>query len=380
MATIKRVLRCNKCGIPLQSDNPDEPGYCPSRVLERESLSQHVLYCQTCFEESKILNSGELNNNVDAQTLKILDDAVATDAIVVWVVDLFAFNGILKNEIVKKIKDLKLVVLGTKFDLFPKNTNKDRLKEYLKERFNEAGLYPIKISILDNDEHFNAVDVIRKMHELRRAHDVYMIGTSLSGKTSIINRAMKFFNNKSRWTIKSEFYPGTSQKVLEIPLSNSSFFYELPGLSLDNSVVSKVEKEVSKIIIPKKTLKVSTITLKPGESILIGGLSIFSLIEGLPTTFKLFTAENVENKKVLTSKADSIFKENYHKRLIRPVSDLLCDFKDFDVFQYEMDNDDKWHDIAVEGLGWFSFVAKGQTIRISIPKKAALKESLSRIY
>lgn len=379
MAKIKRVLRCNKCGVPLQSDNPDSEGYCPSRILEREFFSQHVLYCQRCFEESKNLNSGELNTNVDSETLKMLDDAVATDAIIVWVIDLFSFNGVLKTEIVKKIKNLKILVLGTKFDLFPKGSNVEHLEKYIRDCFNEVGLNPYSIRILKGDS-FDPLDLIRRMNQIRQAHDVYMIGTSLSGKTTIINKAMKFFQNKSRWAIKSEIYQGTNQKVLEIPLSNSSFFYELPGLSLDNSVLSKVEKDVIKAITPKKQLKVTSYILKPGDSIMVGGLAIFSLEEGDATTFKLFSAEGVETKKILTSKVDSAFKLNWHTRLIRPVSDRLKSFSDFDMFEYKMDEDNKWHDISIEGLGWISFKSNGQRIRIALPKKASLKETLSKIY
>ena len=44
-----------------------------------------------------------------------------------------------------------------------------------------------------------------------------------------------------------------------------------------------------------------------------------------------------------------------------------------------MENDGLSHDIAIEGLCWISFVAKGQTIRIMLPKGAALKESLAKV-
>jgi hypothetical protein len=51
------------------------------------------------------------------------------------------------------------------------------------------------------------------------------------------------------------------------------------------------------------------------------------------------------------------------------------------VYNYlkQMENDGLMHDISIEGLGWISFVAKGQTFRIMLPKGAALKESLSKV-
>ena len=62
----------------------------------------------------KAFNNSELDQEVDQEVLKILDDAVATDAYIVWVVDLFSFNGTLNKEIASKVKKLKVTVLGTK--------------------------------------------------------------------------------------------------------------------------------------------------------------------------------------------------------------------------------------------------------------------------
>lgn len=379
MAKVKRVLRCNKCGVVLQGLDPDKKGYIPMRVLERENLSTHVLYCEDCFEEVKLMNSSSLDNNINEQTLRILDDAVATDALIIWVVDLFSFVGSFKMDLVKKIRGLKLVVLGTKFDLFPSYVKKEHVEEYIKNRFNEVGLEPITIKILDNLNSYNSEKTLEPLHELRRGHDVFMIGTTMSGKTTIINSAMRIFNNKTRWTIKTEAYPGTNLKVLEIPLSNSSFFYELPGLSLDNSALSKVEKEVQKMIIPHKKIKVTSTNLKAGDSIMAGGICCLEVLEGELTNFKVYTSESIEFKKAPSIKMNDIFKDNLRKRLIRPVSDQLLNFVNFDVFQYEMDDDNEYHDIGIEGFGWFTFLAKGQIVRITLPHKVALKECLSKV-
>ena len=73
-----------------------------------------------------------------------------------------------------------------------------------------------------------------------------MIGNFNSGKTTFVNKLLKNFENKTKWPIKTEAYPGTNTDVLEIPLSNSSFFYLLPDLSNNTSVLSKVEKDVQR--------------------------------------------------------------------------------------------------------------------------------------
>ena len=112
---------------------------------------------------------------------------------------------------------------------------------------------------------------------------------------------------------------------------------------------------------------------------LIGSLAGIMIKSGKPTTYKLYSAEGVESKKVSSKSFDRVLDENLEKRFLRPVSDRFVTFSDFDLFEYEFEDDGLLHDIAIEGLGWVSFEGKGQVIRVLLPKGAALKESLSKI-
>ena len=217
------------------------------------------------------------------------------------------------------------------------------------------------------------------MNKARQGHDVYMIGNITSGKTSIINKALKGFENKTNRQIKTIKYPGTSVEVLEIPLSRSSFFYELPGISQDTSVVTKLEKDAAKLITPKKEIKITTKVMAPSDALMVGSIAAFEVIKGKTTNYKLYTAEAVETRKISLKKLDDYIKENNIRRNVRPVSERLVSFHDYDMFEYAMENDKKWHDIAIEGLGWLSFIDQGQIIRVRLPKGVAIKESLGKI-
>ena len=120
MGKSRRVLRCYHCGAILQCENPEEKGYIVPESLNRATPIQ-IMYCDKCFDSMKEFNNSELNQDVDKDVLKILDDAYATDAYIVWVVDLFSFNGTLNSEIAAKVKKLNVSVCGTKRDLFPQN-------------------------------------------------------------------------------------------------------------------------------------------------------------------------------------------------------------------------------------------------------------------
>jgi len=378
MGKQSRVLRCYHCGAILQCENENEKGYIIPESLHRATPIQ-IIYCDRCFETMKAFNNSELEQKVDQEVLKILDDAYATDALIIWVVDLFSFNGTLNSEIAKKVKKLNVIVVGNKRDLFPANVKEESLVEYLIETFNAYGIKPKSVRLLGATNKIDSKELIDSMNAARKGHDVYMIGNSTSGKTSIINRAMKGFENKTSRQIKTITYPGTSVNVLEIPLSRSSFFYELPGISQTTSATGKLEKDVIRQIVPKKAVKVITRSMSAGDALMVGSLAAFEVIKGKATNYRFYSAEGVETRKVQSKKLDDYINENNIRRFARPVSERLVSFLDYDMFEYAMENDKKWHDIAIEGLGWLSFLAQGQIIRIRLPKGVALKESLAKV-
>ena len=377
MGRSRRVLRCYHCGAILQCEKPNEKGYIVPESLNRATPIQ-IIYCDKCFETMKAFNNSELNQDVDQGVLKILNDAFATDAYIIWVVDLFSFNGVLNSEIANKVKRLNLTVIGNKRDLFPSNVKDESLIAYINERFGEFGIKPNTVRLIGGNK-FDAKGLIEAMNAARKGHDVYMIGNITSGKTSIINKALKGYENKTSRQIKTIKYPGTHLDVLEIPLSRSSFFYELPGISQNTSAAGKLEKDVAKLIVPKKAIKVTQKNMAPGDALMVGSLAAFEVLKGKSTNYKFYAAEAVETRKVSIKKLDDEIKENNVRRSIRPVSERLVSFLDYDMFEYAMENDKKWHDIAIEGLGWLSFVAQGQIIRIRLPKGVAIKESLAKI-
>lgn len=378
MGKCKRVLRCYHCGSVLQTKDPKQKGYISQSEVGGDLTTNKILYCDRCFDVIRSFNNSALDLQIDQDILRILDDAIATDALIIWVIDLFAFNGALNPEIAKKVKKLKVVVVGNKLDLLPRGKEKG-ITEYINERFEEFGIKPHAVRLLGNSNKIDMSDLLNQMNKARQGHDVYLIGNALSGKTTLINRMLKFYENKTKREIRTVTYGDTSVKVLEIPLSKSSFLYELPGFSQNTSVINKVEKDVKNFILPKKQLRVSLRTLLAKDAFIIGSLASFSLLEGKATTFKFYAAEGVETKRVKAVNVEAAFAENNEKKNVRPVSNRYSTFLDYDVFDYSMEKDNKLHDIAIEGLGWVTFKATGQTIRVIAPKGASIKESLSRI-
>lgn len=379
MGKLSRVMRCYNCGDILQYKNKDVSGYVPEGILLQDNAEEQVIYCETCYARMKAVNTGLLEEDADDDILTILDEAVISDALILWVVDLFSFNGFLSHRVADKLNKLDVIVIGNKFDLFPRTVKEATVKLFLKERFAEVGIVPKKILVFGNSDDFDSKKVLSDLEHDRAGRDVYMIGSSVSGKTSLINKALKAYSNNSKRIIKTEIYPNTNAKILEIPFDKESTFYEVPGFSLINSTLGKVEKDVIRMIIPKEKIDVKTVHLREGDAFIIGSLGAFVLESGKYTSMKFYSSEMVEIKKVDASQVKSEFLENFVKRTVRPVSDHISQFTDYDVFEYTMEDDEELHDIGIMGLGWVTFEARGQIIRVFLPKGVAVKECLSKV-
>ncbi len=377
MATAKRVIRCHNCGAILQSDSKKIPGFISKSIIENGAPK--IPYCNNCYEKMLTLNGSNLDHETDRDIIKILNDAVATDSLIVWMVDLFAFNGTLNPDVVKKVKKLDVIVIGSKRDLFPSFVTDSMLVRYLDERFSEVGINPVDIKLIGSEDHVDINEAFNVLKERRNYRDVYLIGELNSGKTTLINKFLKNYVNKTKWQIKTELYPGTNSNILEIPLSNSSFLYELPDLSNSTSVISKVEKDIQKIIVPKKEIVMSRKFIGEGSAILVGNLACLYVIKGKRGSIRTFTSEKTEIKAVSVGKVDEIMRINHKKKFCRPVSERFLTFRDYDMFEYELEDDNLRHDISVEGLCWFSTRGKGQILRVLLPKGAAVKECLSKV-
>lgn len=379
---LTRVLRCNRCGSILQTVDKNKEGFVETSALESFSGENDILYCSSCLETISALNKSIIDENEDNSILKILDDARATDAFLIWVIDLFSLDSSFSQKIIDKIKLLNIAIICTKYDLLKPFIKLEEIEKYLIERLEFYSIKPKYIKIVSNiEKQSNDLDLFyRKLIKEYSWNDVYVIGSITSGKTSLINQMLKNFRNKSQRLIRQFEYPGTDIKVLEIPLSNSFFIYEIPGFSLSRSVLSKVELSVQKMLIPKKELKIHEHKIKDNESIQVGSIAALSLIDGKKTKINFYSSEFIDSYIVSTKQLQARMCNNYLDKKLKPSSNRLKSFNDYDVFDYICDKNSTYIDISISGLGWFTFKQNGQIIRLTVPKNTQISVERSKFY
>lgn len=378
----KKVLRCIRCGAALQTSDPKAKGYINPEVLENSEGVNSAVYCDECYNTVISINARVQSSHDDAAIFSYFKKLPKNKMIVLYVVDLFAFSGILDEDAVALAKNKDIVVVGTKKNVFGKDFNEKKIEECINHGLEEYGIKPLRIFTVGKDQ--KSIDQVIDTFKEKiidgeyKGRDVFMVGRKGSGKTTLISAFLKKYSNQSNENISLEWL-NKNLKATIIPLPDGNKFYELPDLSNNNSIVSKIEKPIQNLVTPKTSITSHSAMLKGGESVFVGSIAGFEVTEGEPTNYKYYCAPGVETKKVMASKFNDAFKNNMITKLVRPVSSNFISMLDFEVFEFCFEKDDIFHEIAIEGLGFFVFKGVGQTIRICVPKGVYVGDSLGRI-
>lgn len=377
----KKVLRCIRCGTALQSTKPNEKGYISPEILSSQGEITAV-YCNDCYQAIQTINQRVEFSHDDEAIISYFNTLPKSETFIIYVIDSFAFSGLIDPEIVKLLKGRDFTVIGTKKALFGSSFNEKKMEEFVLKAFESYHLIPKKVLFVGKKDKSMA-KVINFFNEnvasgVFKERDIFLIGNKSSGKSTLISSYLKTYSNQSNENVHI-IWLNKNLKATIIPLIRNKRLYELPDLSINTSILSKVEKNVANIITPKESVTYHTIALKGGDAIHIGSVAGLELVKGELTTYKFYCASGVETKKVSSKKFDESFKNNMNTKDVRPVSNNFISLLDFDVFEFKIKKDGKYHEIAFEGLGFFVFKGLGQIIRVCAPKGVFVSDNIGRI-
>ena len=377
MSKLNIVRRCHNCGVILQGEDRHAPGYIDPSVLD--NTGARVLFCNKCFDESRY-NFVPRTPKVSDEYLTMLEDAEASDSLIVYIVDLFSFENSFVPEITRIIEGLNILIVANKRDLLPLNYDDDLLREYVAHRFRNARFKVTRddVVLVSLTSTADSRALLEQIEARRKRHDVYVLGAIGAGKTQLISSFLHSFSNNSDRVISSSNYPGTSLRIMQIPLDTSTYVYETPGISLDNTIQSKLDLAGIKSVTPTEPVKARVITMEKGDSLFIGGVARFDLLHGDKQEIKAYFAKDVTLTKVRTTRADESFVRRKLSGGMIPVSSSINTLVDFDAFDLDVEETGD-RDIGVAGLGWIHFVGDRQKWRIFTPKNVAIYHSRSKI-
>ena len=376
MSRMSVVRRCYNCGAILQCEDEHKEGYIDKSLLEQGN--EAVLFCQDCYNRQRY-NFTPRDPNVSAEFLSLLEDAQASDSLIVYVIDLFSFESSFAPAVTSRIEGLNILVVANKRDLLPESCSDEWLKEYVAHRFRMARLQVSKddVVLTSLSSTLDVSAIASQIEERRRRHDVYVIGASGAGKTQLIYAYLRGYSNDSNRAVSSGDYPGTSIRVMMIPLDGSTFLYDTPGIPTDNSVLGFLSSEDARKAYPDRAVKKRSVSLSCGESVAVGGVCLLELHKGEKQTLDCYFSQNIDLKRYSAKNMKSFFSSLSSKSSWPTVPSAL-DASGFDAFDIQVE-EKGGRDIGVEGLGWFAFEGKEQTFRIFVPKGVAVYTTRSKI-
>ncbi len=309
------MSKCRGCGVLLQNSNKLNLGY----VVDLNSK-----YCERCF---RIKNYGEYKrvNKDNQEFVDILKDVGRTNDLVLLVVDVFNIDNNLS--FVNKYLTNDILLVLTKRDLLPRDIKDEKLIGFF-DRFH----LNIKDSvIISSKKNYNFDLLYELINKYKRSNNVYVVGFTNAGKSTMINKLIYDFGINSDLVTVS-IIPSTTLDKLEIKLSDDLTLIDTPGVLSSGSMYDKLDGLGIKRVIPKVQIKPKSYQVKGKQYIMVDKI------------LKL----DVSNVNIVMFFSNALDIKRY--------------YKDFETSLERHDLDVDNCDIVINGLGFIKVIGKGKIV------------------
>lgn len=276
------IKKCVGCGIELQDNNSLIEGY-------TQDLRNDL--CRRCF---RMRNYGEYEfvTKSNDEYIKILKNIGNQKCLVLFLVDLMSIPKDL-NKVREYVKDNEIILVLNKRDVLPLSINDEKIFNYFYEQY----LGFSDIILISANKNYNLDLLMNKINEYRKYDDVYVIGNTNAGKSTLINKIIKNYAFENQEEITISPMPSTTLNEIKIRVNNFNLI-DTPGLVDNGNILNYVKENKVKKISPKKEIKTRTYQLKPDQSLIIDDLVRIDYTVGYKNSFTLFISNDLEVKRI----------------------------------------------------------------------------------
>ena len=339
-------ILCIGCGATIQTTDKTGLGFTPQSALEK-GLETGEVYCQRCF---RLRHYNEITDVqlTDDDFLKLLHEVGDSDALVVNVIDIFDFNGSVIPGLHRFVSGNDVLLVGNKKDILPKSVKPGKISQWLMERAHEEGLRPVDVVLTSAQNKHAIKEVIDKIEHYRKGRDVYVVGVTNVGKSTLINAIIQEITGDQNVITTSRF-PGTTLDKIEIPLDDGSHIYDTPGIIHRHQMAHYLTAKNLKYVSPKKEIKPKTYQLNPEQTLFLGGLGRFDFIAGEKQGFTAFFDNELKLHRTKLEGASTFYDKHLGTLLTPPNNKEKEDFPK--LVQHVFTIKEKT-DLVISGLGW----------------------------
>jgi len=367
----KKLPRCAGCGIALQIENQEKPGFVPA-----SSLNKDEAVCRRCFRIKNYNESSSVAVDQD-EFLKLLGGIASTDSLVVHIVDLFDFQGSLISGLQRFVGQNPVLLVVNKIDLFPPVTNWNRLRNWVQKQAREEGLKAADVVLCSARRNIGFDRVVEAVNAYRQGRDVYVVGATNVGKSTLINRLISDYSDLDRELTVSR-YPGTTLDAVYIPLDDGKSIIDTPGIVYAWRMSEIVPRKDLAALLPDKPLKPMTYQLNAQQTLFIGALARFDFVEGERQSFTVNVSGGLSIHRTKLERADELYAQHRGEMLSPPAKEDLDEFPAWTRHRLRIAPNTK-QDVFISGLGWIQASGKtGAVVDVHAPKgiKVMLRDSI----
>ncbi|KRL04744.1 ribosome biogenesis GTPase YqeH [Liquorilactobacillus oeni] len=345
-------LYCVGCGALLQSKDQGASGYVPAAALKKRDTNKE-LYCRRCF---RLRHYNEVSDVelTDDDFLRVLSQIGETDALVVNVVDVFDFNGSIIPGLQRFVGNNPILMVGNKEDLLPKSLKRSKLRDWLRQEANKMGLRPVAVSLVSAKKSYALDDLMQTIEKYRHGRDVYVVGVTNVGKSTLINQIIKQQLGVSELITTSRF-PGTTLDKIEIPLDDDRFMIDTPGIIHSQQMAHYLSAEDLAIVSPQKEVKPRVYQLDAGQTIFLGALARFDYLAGKKTGIVVYADNNLMLHRTKTENAEAFYDRHAGELLQPPSGEKAAELPSLERFEFKASQKS---DLVFAGLGWITVPAE----------------------
>ena len=326
------IKYCKGCGVRLQDNNVLLEGY-------TNDLSKDL--CRRCFR-LKHYGEYEQSSKSNEDYLAIVKSISKTKSLVLYVVDVLSLPRNL--EAIKEYLGKNDVILVlNKRDMLPLSVKDEKILKYIDDNYSNVFIDKLLISANKN---YNIDLLMSKIKKYRNNSNVYVVGSTNAGKSTLINKIIDNYSiDSSSITISS--MPSTTLDEIKIPFKDF-YLIDTPGLVDQNNIINYLEDENIKKLTSHKEIKPRTYQIKKGQALLFEDFLRIDYVEGERNSFTVFVSNDIKIKRI-NGKRHNDLKNN--------------SLKEFDLRYHE--------DIVIEGLGFIKTTLEGK-VNIYINKDVSV--------
>lgn len=346
--TSNENLICIGCGATIQSDNPAEIGYTPKSAIQK-GIENDELYCQRCF---RLRHYNEIApvSLTDDDFLRLLNQIRDANALIVYVIDIFDFNGSLIPGLHRFVGDNPVLLVGNKEDLLPRSLRRTKLTDWMRQQANLSGIRPIDVTLVSAKRNHQIDGLLKQIEKYRENRDVYVVGVTNVGKSTLINQIIKQTTGVKELITTSRF-PGTTLDKIEIPLDDGHKLVDTPGIIHPDQMAHVLPAGALKYVAPQKEIKPRTFQLNDQQTIFLGGVARFDYVRGPKNGVVAYFDNNLNLHRTKLENADAFYQKHVGGLLTPPSTDELDKFPELERHEFHLQHKS---DLVIEGLGWIT--------------------------